>query len=436
MKATIPGVSRQQRTAFASLWVMGLCAIGWSALAADDAPPAKSGANQPPVLEKKAGAEYNNWFDVSVGGVFVGGDPAQFMRQHGLRKGAFGGVEDFHWEEAIGKKGLVKIDGRGLFDNHDYSIKLGVEHPDIGYVRAGYREFRTWYDGSGGYFPQNGAWLSLYHEELALDRGEAWFEAGLTLPDKPVFTVRYAHQFRNGQKDSLSWGDSNLTGGLGERGIVPSFWDIDEIRDIFEADVKHTRGKTDWGLGIRYELLDSNDSRNIHRRPGELPPATAAPGTDREVTYREEVDLDLFNVHAFTETRFNDKVWFTTGYSFTRLDTDLSGSRVYGADYDAVYDPLFARRQFHDEGFLNLAGGSQMNQYVMNLNLMLTPWDNFSVVPAVRVEKQDLSGSISFRRSRAYSFDSRPSYGIRMKSMSPRYFSRSANASFAASTLV
>ena len=66
--------------------------------------------------------------------------------------GAFGGVEDFHYEEDIGKKGIFKVDGRGIFDNHDYSLKFDVEHPDIGYIRGGYREFRSYYDGSGGFF--------------------------------------------------------------------------------------------------------------------------------------------------------------------------------------------------------------------------------------------------------------------------------------------
>ena len=103
----------------------------------------------------------------------------------------------------------------------------------------------------------------------------------------------------------------------------------------------------------------------------------------------------MFNVHGFTETRFSEKVLLTLGGSFTTLDTDLSGSRIYGSSYDAVYDPLFARRQFHDEGFLELAGGAQTKQYVANLNLMVTPLDNFTIVPSLRVEKNDVTGVAS-----------------------------------------
>ena len=311
------------------------------------------------------------------------------MQRRQIRKGPFGGIEDFHWEELLGKKGIFQVDGRGIFDNHDYSIRLELSDPDKGFLRAGYTEFRTWYDGNAGFFPKNGQWFSLYDNELHIDRGEAWFEAGLTLPEKPQVTLRYAHEFRKGLKDSTEWGDSNLTGGFGTRSIVPTFYNIDEKRDIFRGDVKHALGNTDVSLGVRYEIIDNNDSRNEHRRPGE-------PAADRYVTQKDALDENMFNVHAFTATRFNEKVMLTVGGSFTTLDTDIAGSRIYGSGYDPVYDPLYARRQNFDEGFLDLAGGAQMKQYVANLNLMIVPLDNFTVVPSLRVEKNDMDGIAAF----------------------------------------
>src|SRR5437899_2279905 len=67
------------------------------------------------VDEKKAETESRNWFDVSVSGAIVGGDKAAYQRRYGLPSGAFGGVEDFHYEEDIKKKGIFKVDGRGIF---------------------------------------------------------------------------------------------------------------------------------------------------------------------------------------------------------------------------------------------------------------------------------------------------------------------------------
>jgi len=80
----------------------------------------------------------------------------------------------------------------------------------VGYLKAGYREYRTYYDLSGGYYPPNQAWIQPWDPENSIDRGEVWVEAGLRLEELPQLTFRYAHQFRDGYKDSTSWGDYRI----------------------------------------------------------------------------------------------------------------------------------------------------------------------------------------------------------------------------------
>ena len=385
--------ARRAAVALAGAWIGG--ALFASAQTNDPAPSETKTTTEFKPLQP---GEYNNWLELSLGGIFVSGNDAQFKQRHQLPTGAFGGIEDFHWETSVQKKGTFTIDGRGIFDNHDYAIKLGLSQPDLGYVRAGYREFRTWYDGSGGFFPPNGQWFNLYNDEMSLDRKEAFIEAGLTLPNAPVVTFRYSHEIREGEKGSTIWGDTALTGGLGTRAIVPSFYNIDEHRDLVQLDVKHTIGKTDFGLGGRLDFLSQDNSRNLRRRPGETGTTVLGPGTsiDRFVTQRDGVDTDLYNVHAFTDTRLTDRVRFTVGGSFTSMDTDISGSRIYGPDYDSVYDPTFVRRQERDAGFINLSGGAQWKQYVGNINLMLTPCEHLDLVPSVRIEHVDQDGFARF----------------------------------------
>lgn len=363
------------------------CWCGASVVLGQDAKPAAESAKRdtaPKADEaEKSEADYRNWFDVSVGGSIVNGNKAQFKENRQLPVGAYGGVSDFHYEQDVGKKGLLEVDGRGIFDNHDYSITLGLKNPDYGYLRGGYREFRTYYNGTGGYLPAYNQMYHLADDELAIDRGEIWFEGGLTLPDKPIVTFRYSHQFREGDKDSTIWGDAAL-GLPNARGIVPTFLDIDEKRDILQIDAEHTIADTRFGVGIALDSDKQDNSRNIQRSPGQA--------ANRFVTQEDKVDTDIFNVHAFQETRFKDNILFTTGYSFSRLDTDIGGSRVYGADYDSIYDPTFPARQNRDEGFLNLSGGSRVDDHVANLNLMVTPWQNVNLTTSLRVENQDQSG--------------------------------------------
>jgi hypothetical protein len=284
---------------------------------------------------------------------------------------------------------LFQADGHGIFDNHDYSIRLELSDPDKGYLRGGYTESRTWYDGNGGFFPHNNLWFSLYNNELHVDRGDAWFEAGLTLPDKPSITFRYDHEFRRGEKDSTSWGDATVTGVSGtSRAIVPTFMGIDETRDIIQADVKDKLGNTDVGLGLRYEIDRNNDSLNINRMPGQA--------ANRYVTQDNVEQNDIFNVHGFTETFLNKKITFSLGGSFTTIDTDLSGSRIYGPSYNSPFSTTYPNSQNRDEGFTGLGGGGNTKEYVANMNLMLTPIENLVIVPALRFEYDSSSFSDSF----------------------------------------
>ena len=342
--------------------------------------------------------DFNNWITLGAGGDFVNGDKAQFEHQHDTKTGAFGGVQDFHWQEFVGKKGMLTVDGHGIFDNHDYSVRLDLSDPDKGYVRAGYTEFRTWYDDNGGFFPVNNqSFAPLYGNKLHVDRGSAWIETGLTLPDKPAFTFRFEHDFRQGQMDSTSWGDTT-TVTANDKKIVPTFLGIDETRDIIQADVKDTFGDTKAGLGLRYEIDRSDDSTYI-----ELDPANAV----RFVT-QENVEQDnIFNVHGFTETFFNKKITLSLGGSFTTIDTDLSGSRIYGPTYNA---PLSSTYVNNGTGFTSLTGGGNTKEYVANVNLMLTPMDNLVFVPAVRVEYEgsDLSDNFNNNTGTGATFNSTP----------------------------
>ena len=118
-------------------------------------------------------------------GVIVDDDEDQFRQRHRVPNNGFGGVENLYMEWLHGEDVSIKLEGRGIIDANDYLAKIRIEKPEKGYVSAGYREFRTWYDGTGGFFPQNAAIFSIFDENLELDRGEAWFEAGVRAPDAP-----------------------------------------------------------------------------------------------------------------------------------------------------------------------------------------------------------------------------------------------------------
>lgn len=323
---------------------------------------------------------YNNWVEVSAGGMFTTGSKAQAEQSRRLSRGAFGGIEDFHYQTDVATNTTLTVDGRALFDNHDYKLSLGLARSEKWFLRFNYQEFRTWYNGNGGYFPPGNVWYPLGDDALSLDRGEISFEGGLTLKNKPSVTFKYTHAYRDGEKSSTSWGQTHPLLVFPARGLTPTFWDIDEKRDIFELNVRHHIKATDFGVGVRYETGDLNNALKISQWPGE-----GAAAGESKITSREGVSYDMFNVHAFSETWIKKNLFFSSGFMFVNLDNDISGSRIYGSDFDVGYAP----NAINGAGYTNLRGGGNKHEYVVNLNLMATPIKNLTIVPSIRVQRED-----------------------------------------------
>jgi hypothetical protein len=272
--------------------------------------------------------------------------------------------------------------------------------PNLGYIKAGYTEFRSWYDGNGGFFPHNDVFFNPPYPEMHIDRGDAWIELGLRAPNWPEITIRYDHEFRFGQKDSTVWGDTNQTGLLppfnATRKIVPAFRNIDEKRDIFSFEASHTFGNTDVLLGMRYENNTNDYSLNMERGAGQLPPAVPPPGQQRKVTQQQNDDVNLFSGHGITETRITDNFWFTAGYSYTTITNDLSGTRIFGTHWDEAFGEPVPTLGSRDHAFIDLAGMAQIKENLVNANLFWMPFENLSVLSGFRYTHQNNDSESTF----------------------------------------
>jgi hypothetical protein len=335
-------------------------------------------------------SEYNNWVTLGVGSTFVSGNQAEFQHERNTKSGVFGGIEDFHLEEFVGKTGTFTADGHAIVGNHDYDIHLSLTDPTLGYVRVGYTEFRTWYDGTGGYYPPGNESFSTSNTDLYVDRRSAWVEAGLTLPDLPVFSLRYEYDSREGTMDSTSWGDNGtaLTGMPPDKKITSTFLGIDETRNIFQGNVTDKVDNTDMGLTLRYELDSTKDSTFIDLDP--LNAGGTGANVNKFVTDYDVERNDIFNIHGFTETFFNDKVTFSSGFSYVNTGTNLDGTRISGSAYNTAFpqpSPFpAAGNAAIQAGFLDLGGYGTTNEYITNLNLMFTPIKDLTFISAVRLE--------------------------------------------------
>lgn len=356
---------------------------------AEPAAEATEAAEEPAALTPEqsfeGGAEaYVNWIELGVGGSFIEGNKAQFQQHRRTSGDAFGGIQDFHYQRDLAKGTTFKADARALFDENDYRVRLEVAREKLGYIRFAYDEARSWYNAHGGYFPPADAFYQFSGNAEELDRGEISFEAGLRLEKVPQITFRYARKFREGAKNSTRWGLSHPASDDRVRGISPTVNEIDEYTDSFSLDARHRIKATALGVGLRYETGEIDNSLLIRQWPGEI--------VERRITDQEKTRFDLFNVHAFTETWFkNNKYLFSSGFSYTDLDNDFSGSRIFGEDFDVGYAP----NALNGAGYYGLGGGSRLHEYVMNLNFLARLGKNLTLVPSIRVQREDTDANAS-----------------------------------------
>jgi hypothetical protein len=346
--------------------------------------------------------EYNNWIELGIGGVITSGDRAQFEQEHRLPGDQpYGGIQGLHYEQTFGKDTTLTVDGHAIWDTNDYDIQVELSKKKLGYIKAGFTEFRSWYDGNGGFFPHDGGtFFPPAYPEMHIDRGDAWIELGLRAPNWPEITIRYDYEFRFGQKDSTTWGDTNLTGLQppfnSTRKIIPSFRNIDEKRDIFSFEASKTIGNTDVLLGMRYEHNTNDYSLNMERGAGQLPPVVSPPGQQRKVTQQQNDDVDLFSGHGITVTRITDNLWFTAGYSYTTITNDLSGSRIFGTHWDEAFGEPVPTLGSRDHAFIDLAGTAQIKENLVNANLFWMPFDNLAILSGFRYTHQNNDSESTF----------------------------------------
>ena len=354
-------------------------AVAATTLAAE-AQPAKAPA--PVTLDSEA-AGLANWVTLSVGEAKVDGREAAFQQRTGLPANeTFGGVEDFHYENAVTKKSVLKLDGHGLLGHRDREVKLDWAHEERGFLRGGYSESRTFYNGNGGYFPGADVWAPSRDSTLFADRGKVWVEAGSSQPNLPAVRLRYSHDVRDGRKDSTIWGRINTP--YGPRGIGASFHDLDERRDSFEGEISHTIGKTQVGLRLNQEISERDNSLNSQDFPGT---------TNSYVTQKESVSSELATLNAWSNTWLNDTTSFSSDYRYTSIDADLTGSRIFGNQFDSAYN----RTGLRGPGYTNLAGTSLLYQHVVHFGFTFAPTKSLVLISGFKFAYQERNAEGQFQ---------------------------------------
>ncbi|MDI1336739.1 MAG: hypothetical protein PSU94_11220 [Lacunisphaera sp.] len=355
----------------------------------------------------------------------TGKDSSYARRFQAPANGSYG-IEALHYAKDVSDSTNVSFDGRALSGAEDYLGAFKATKNEVGTFEMGYKRFRTFYDGTGGFFPLNNRWMTLVNPGLHTDRAKFWAEAKIERPNAPKFEFRYTNEQRTGKKDSTIWGDTDFTGvpayyGVGasalnpyssNRKLVPSYINLNERQQNWLGAVKHTVGNTDLDFEIVHNSTKSNDVRWMNRYPGELqlfprqssatnPPQIYPPETiSNQVSGydRQMLDSKTTGYTGKFETKCTDALTVFGGVLYSKGSADIGGDRQMTQYMPTAVGLVTAVGGFVGAGgrppysYKTDKGETNEKVFSYNLGLKFHPQADLFSTFAVKYEKTDVDG--------------------------------------------
>jgi hypothetical protein len=302
----------------------------------------------------------------------VSGNTQKFREDVGIKEGWNGGAEDGTLHYDLNKDTTLDGEGRFIIDEHDYKFQLQLTKRDFGFVRAGYTEYRDYYDNQGGFYGRFTSSSFRLDRNLRVDNSDIFFEAGLTLPDLPKVTVGYERQSRDGDESLVEWG--GVTQGADTRKIYPSSNDIKEHTDIVKLSAEYDISKVHLLDEFRYEHFSSDDTQDDTS-------LNLNTSSSQTVTVHEDYHHDAFYNTFHMDCHVNDKVYWSLGY----LHSSLCGH----GDLSVVTTPTLGP---FDNNWVASGIADNLDSDVVDLNGMFGPFKGLVLYSGLQAEKTDTHG--------------------------------------------
>lgn len=359
--------------------------------------------------EADAFPRFDSYIKVTGQAPSISGNKAAFQNRTQQSSDGAAGVEDIHIYKDLSRTTSLVIDGKALGGAEDYLGSFKLTKNEVGTVDVGYRRFRTFYNGVGGFFPLNNQWMPLADPDLHVDRSKFWAEARLTIPKAPVITLRYTNQLRNGRKDSTIWGDTDFTGLPNNnppisqvRKLVPSYLQLGERQEELEATFRHTVGQTTVQLTLVGERTNNLDSRFVTRFPGEVKPFPVPPATvllpaanmNNQVIQVETEGMRAKTSSATAEisTPLAPTLTLKVNGNYHLVHTSVSGDRPLVTSIATATGVV----PVQTNNYANLAGGTRLKNYVGSVGLDWKPSKVAFARLAFRAQDEYVRGSSTY----------------------------------------
>ena len=342
----------------------------------------------------------DSYIKVSGLAPFLSGDKAAFQTRTGTPAAGTAGIEDLSYARDLAGNSTVTVNGHALSGSDDFlgDIKLNVN--DVGSIDAGYKSFRTFYDGVGGFFPLADSFQAFSSERLHVDRGSFWVNATLAKPDLPVFTLSFHDDSRTGQKDSTEWAAVINPNAVVTKGalvgtaapantpfIAPNVMNLNEHHQTLDASMVATIGSVTETVKASLGWVNNNDSRSYVKYPKST---VLADPTVTVLDDQQLIQSTSFRLLDQTDIKFNSTIGLDIGLTYSH-DSSTNGGEwdtpAYSTTLKQVYTAITAG---------NIYGGSKVDDYVGNAFLKLTPNKDWLIDLGFRDEYNVISSSGGF----------------------------------------
>lgn len=298
----------------------------------------------------------------------VQGNEQKFRELNWYREGWEGGVSDFLIRERTKGDRLVTVSGHALRD--DYRVLLTSERSDGLFLRAGFQQFRKYYDDSGGYLPQPFTPVTNLGRDLHLDLGDFFVEAGGTTAFGLRLTSGYEYHYKDGEKSLTQWLPLQVPTPDGTAAILPNYKAIEEHRHVLRLDAVYDWRQLQFQDSFRYEFYDLNT-----RRPIVSPPLAPFVSANQQMAEGSE-NRNLANALQ-GQIAPRDWLLLSAGYLFSHTEGE-DGFRQTSVDANGA--PATGQT-WNGQGIT-----LEQSSHVFNGNVQLGLWEGMTFSSGVQTE--------------------------------------------------
>lgn len=304
---------------------------------------------------------FESYVKVSGYAPYIAGDHAAFSQNHGFPAAGAFGIEDMAYDKDVSNDTNVAFTGHAMQGSEDYLAQLDITTNNLGSVEMGYKRFRIFYDGVGGFFPLSNTFQEMSPEGLHVDRSAFWANFKLARPGAPVFTLSYRNEIRTGDEDSTEWGllvnpTATVTGGAlvgtaapaNTIAIAPNLQALAEHHQMLEGAMTAELGRTTETLRATLEWVGNVDTRYYTRYAGSNVVADPA---ENVLDDQESVHSHSLRVINQTDTALGDRLTLEVGLSYFDLLGADGGEWItpsYSTTAKAIFPTTTAGNIFAD----------------------------------------------------------------------------------------